>query len=201
MQGFESLLLPAIRRISDRLERATVASEVASYLGIDRSLVLTEFRKAQSPKSAQAARPPHESIPLTERILIRSMMLDAEVRAMLLPRLQSSSAARRYTVWPLLNSFSKAAETGGDFSFEAIEAGLEEIHRPLLSGALFADSSEEVLSPDQVAAFVRMLEINETKLAEEALRFRLKEAERAGNAAHAFSIMEELNRLQKGERS
>ena len=42
--GFEALLLPSIRRISDRLERAAVATEVAEYLGVDRSLVLKEFR-------------------------------------------------------------------------------------------------------------------------------------------------------------
>src|SRR5436190_1242884 len=40
--GFEAVLLPSIRKISDRLERATVAGEVAEYLGVDRSIVLKE---------------------------------------------------------------------------------------------------------------------------------------------------------------
>ena len=39
-------LLPAIQRVSDKLERAAIADDVASYLGVEPGLVLDHFKKA-----------------------------------------------------------------------------------------------------------------------------------------------------------
>ena len=40
------LLLPAVQRIPDKLERAAVASDLAGYLGVDPGLVLDQFKRA-----------------------------------------------------------------------------------------------------------------------------------------------------------
>ena len=45
----------AIQRIPDKLERATIANEVAGYLGVDRGLVLEEFRKTAGGAKASGA--------------------------------------------------------------------------------------------------------------------------------------------------
>ena len=63
--GFEAVLLPSIRKISDRLERATVAGEVAEYLGVDRSIVLKEFRTGPQAKPGAKRQLPESSMTRT----------------------------------------------------------------------------------------------------------------------------------------
>ena len=88
--GFEALLLPAIRKISDRLERAAVAGEVAEYLGVDRALVLKEFRSTPSPKNTNGDNSRKLSpSTMTERVLVRSLLADADVRDILVPSLSA----------------------------------------------------------------------------------------------------------------
>jgi hypothetical protein len=38
-------LLPAIQRVSDKLERAAIAGDLAGYLGVEPGLVLDHFKK------------------------------------------------------------------------------------------------------------------------------------------------------------
>ncbi len=45
MDAFK-FLMPSIQKISDELERAAIANDVAGYLGVDPGLVLDRFRKA-----------------------------------------------------------------------------------------------------------------------------------------------------------
>ena len=203
MEGFQALLLPAIRRISDKLERATVASEVADYLGIDRTVVLGEFRRAPAgpPQGkARPASPPRPNVPLRERILLRSLLERAEVRATLLGRMSASEAARRFTIWPILEAIAAIEDCGGELSYPEIELRLDSSHHSLAEAAFFADNSEEVLSEEQAAAFARVLDADDRRLAVESLRSRLKQAERSGDGARAFQLMEELNRFESGNK-
>jgi DNA primase len=199
--GFQSLLMPSIRRISDRFERATVASEVADYLGIDRNLVLNEFRRNpavrdQTLRGAVKIEP----LPRTERILLRSLVADGEVRSVLLPALQGSTAARRFLIWPILEVLSELHENGEEFTLPIIESRLTEPLQALLPLTFFADMNEEVFSVDQAAAYVRVLESEDQKLQVESVRALLRQAERSGNTTEAFRLVGELNRLQKGPR-
>ena len=50
-------LLPSVQKIGDKLARAAVADDLASYLGVDRGLVLDQFKKAATERQAPAARP------------------------------------------------------------------------------------------------------------------------------------------------
>jgi DNA primase len=195
--GFQSMLLPAIRRISDRLERATVATEVADYLSIDRNVVLSEFRRAPAIRERTAAAPKTENIPNIERILLRSLITDAGVRGQLLPFLQASAAARRFAIWPILEVLIALNELGEDCSFTTIESRLSEAMQGLLSAAFFADSSGEIFSLEQATSYTRVLEAEDRKLEIEALRSRLKEAERSGNTTEAFRLIDELNSLKR----
>ena len=49
-------LLPAVQKVSSPLERAAVANDLADYFGIDRSLVLDQFRKAAGERKAGVPR-------------------------------------------------------------------------------------------------------------------------------------------------
>ena len=73
MEGFK-WLLPVIRRISDKIERAAVADEVAEYLGVERGLVLDEFRRVASGRQKEIRVSPLSQVPKAERILLRSLV-------------------------------------------------------------------------------------------------------------------------------
>jgi DNA primase len=199
--GFKAVLLPAIRRISDRLERAAVATEVADYLGIDRNTVLNEFRRVPTGREGTVAAKRSENAPNIERILLRSIVSDREVRNILIPAIRASAAARRFSIWPILEVISELTEDGDDCTFTVIESRLSETMQALLSGALFADSSDEIFSLEQAASYVRVLNMEDQKLQVESLRARLKEAERSGSTSEAFRLIEELNRLQRSRKA
>src|SRR5690349_11724563 len=60
-------LLPAVQKISDKLERAATVNDLASYLGVDPGLVLEQFKKSAGDKRAPAPRAdPGSAIPLPE---------------------------------------------------------------------------------------------------------------------------------------
>ena len=47
-------LLPAVQRISDQLERMTIANDVAGYIGVDRGMVLDSFKKAVAERQRES---------------------------------------------------------------------------------------------------------------------------------------------------
>ena len=51
MDAFK-FLLPAVQKISDKLERAAVASDLAGYLGVEPGLVLEQFKRAATDRHA-----------------------------------------------------------------------------------------------------------------------------------------------------
>jgi DNA primase len=199
-EGFQTMLLPAIRRISDRLERAAVATEVADYLSIDRNVVLNEFRRVPAVREQATTPGKTDQVPKSERILLRSVFSDTEVRQMLMPAIQASNAARRFVIWPILEVLIEINEMGEEVSFGTVESRLNESMQTLLSLVLFADTNEEIFSLEQASAYVRLLESGDRKLQVEFLRTRLKEAERNGNTSEAFQLIEELNALQSARK-
>ena len=97
MDAFK-FLLPAVQKISDKLERAAVASDLAGYLGVEPGLVLDQFKRAatdrrrpgpgrrRSPSSAPAVQ-----IPALERILLNALLSSEATRQQILPRLPAGN--------------------------------------------------------------------------------------------------------------
>ena len=198
--GYEALLLPAIKRISDRLERATVASEVADYLGLDRNVVLSEFRRMPGQRPQPAAAPRSDEPPIRERVLVRSIVLSSDVRDLLVPRLQVSRAARTFTVWPLLEAILALYDDSPAFSYEALDARTGGENR-LLHNILIADKSDEVFTPEQAQSFADLLESEDLVIECKQLEREIQEAEKSGRLAAALELMprhaELRNRLNR----
>ena len=199
VQGFETVLLPAIRRISDRIERAAVAGEVAEYLGVDRALVLKEFRGTPIPGRDNGARPPVANPSrMTERVLVRSLLVSADAREVLMEVLPESEAVRQFSVWPILETIFALHDRGEVVSFEAVDARLSDpAQKSLLSSAVFADTSEEIFTREQAMAYAALLNVEDNKLRAGVLRAQLREAERSGNLNEALRITGELTALQR----
>ena len=91
MEAFR-FLLPSVQKIGDKLERAAIASDLAGYLGVDRGLVLDQFKKAATDRRGAAGVPqkaPKQevTVPAIEGILLNTVVGSAEVRAEMLPLL------------------------------------------------------------------------------------------------------------------
>src|SRR6476646_9040153 len=81
-------LLPAVQKISDKLEQAATVNDLASYLGVDASLVLDQFKKSAATRRAPDPQPaPASGIPHMERILINALLSSERARAEMLPSL------------------------------------------------------------------------------------------------------------------
>ena len=96
-------LLPSIQRISDKLERATIAEEVASYLGVERGLVLEQFRKIAVNKGNSMDRRQSPSVPATEKLLLNALLVSADARAEVLPRLIALRVLQSFTLRPIFD--------------------------------------------------------------------------------------------------
>jgi DNA primase len=197
--GYQAVLLPAIRRISDRLERASVAAEVAEYLGLDRNLVLEEFRRTPGqrvPQPAKPAKPP--TIPARQLELVRSLVVNPDIRETLLPRIQASQAARKFLVWPVLEAMLNLFQTDPRFTYQTLESKLAEPGRALVSAELFADEHREPLEREHLGVALQWLDNEdfETRIGE--IQQQIREAERAGDLTGALGLMTQLEGMKRG---
>jgi hypothetical protein len=137
---------------------------------------------------------------MTERVLVRSLLLDSGVRTTLLPALAKSEAAKRFKLWPSIEVMAQLESGGESVTFSAVEARVpEDSQKHLLSAAIFADNTGEVFSQEQARLYLSILESEDAKLRAEELRARLKVAERAGDWDEAFRLTAELTGLQRSQ--
>lgn len=186
-------LMPAIQRVSDRLERATIAGEVAGYLGIDRGLVLDQFRRSAAHRTAGP--PPNQSVDVSprEKLLLNALLVSSAARAEILPGLLELEIAEQFVTRRILDAVSSM---GQSFSFSDLEGRLDDRDRDLLTRLVFADElGEEVEAFHQALECLRTLESQNRELRRAALRDRIKAAERNGDMGEALRLMEQLNGL------
>ena len=194
---FETVLLPAIRRISDKLERAAIAGEVADYLGVDRSIVLKEFRTAPQAKREKPSQQINR-VPVAEQVLLRSIMSDPEVAEALVQPLAKSDSVRRYITWPVLKIVLELVEGRERVNFQSVESRLlDEEQRTLLASAVLADNSGEVFSREQAGDFLGKLAADDLRVRVDELRNQIKQAERSGDLDRALRLSAELSDLQR----
>ena len=82
-------LLPAIQRLTDKIERTAIAGDVAGYLGVDSGLVLENFRKAATDRRDKTLVAPVEPIRHDEKILLKLFLDSEEARDRLIPELKT----------------------------------------------------------------------------------------------------------------
>jgi len=199
MDAFK-FLLPAVQKISDKLERAAVANDVAGYLGVDPGLVLDQFKKAATERrgalpDTPASRPRVE-IPALERILVQALVSSDETRREILPRLPQPMTAH----FTSREIFEALAQMGaGPLSFGALDARLSEPGRALLHEILTADEiGDDATCLAHAEACLRRLGEDYRRRQMDEIRFRVKSAERDGNIDEVVRWTGELMRLDGG---
>jgi DNA primase len=195
--GFQ-FLLPAIQRISDKLERMAIANDVAGYLGVDAGLVLDQFRKSADGRKGGPARAPKAAVPPVERMLLQAVLLDEESRHAVLPQLRRLAAIENFATRRVFEAVFQAADSGSAVDFSQVEGRLDEANRALLHEVIFADHIvDETVYLDQALACLRRLEEEQFESQRAELRARVKSAEREGKLQDALHWMKELGRLEK----
>jgi hypothetical protein len=127
-------------------------------------------------------------------------MTEGDARDAVLDVIRRSEAVRRYAVWPILQAAIQSADAGEPLRFEAVEGRLTEpAHKGLLSSLIFADSSDELISTEQVMSCLQVLDADDTKLRVQELRAQVIQAERSGNWDEALRLNEQLTLLQRAQ--
>ena len=123
-------LLPAIQRVSDKLERAAIADDVAGYLGVEPGLVLDHFRKAAAERREKPLAIAGEPVRAVEKILLNALLLSEEIRAEILPAAERDAGGRAvHDRGGSSRLCSRCMRTSPEFRFSELEARLEESDR------------------------------------------------------------------------
>ncbi|MSV28537.1 MAG: DNA primase [Bryobacterales bacterium] len=187
-------LLPAIQGLAGKIERMTVANDVAGYLGVDAGLVLENFRKAASERRETAMRAaPVESVRPVERILLNLLLSNPAARERIVPALRSLDSVSTFVTRRVFQSLFALYDANPSFVFGELEARLEEKDQPMLHAALRDETGADELSIEQGLACLRNLESAQREVRRAELKQRVKEAERAGDLAGALRLAEELS--------
>jgi DNA primase len=194
--GFQ-FLLPGIQRLSDKLERLAVVNDVAGYLGVDPGPVLENFRKAAE-RREKTVRHATEPVKAVERILLNLVLVNADARSQLLPRLKRMPALAQFSTRRIFEAVFALDEAGNTVMFSDLDARLEENDRTLLASAVLADETDsEVLSLEQGEACLLTLESTQRDTERAAIKAQVRTAERDGNFAEALRLSAELSRMDK----
>jgi DNA primase len=188
-------LLPAIQGLPDKLERAAVATDVASYLGIERGLVLENFRKMAVDRPDKPIRM-REPLPNTDRILLNLLLTNVEAREVILPQLIELPAVKTSSARRIYEALFALAASGSPINFAQLHGRLEDEDREVLSESLFREGVEPTLE-DGLACLEKMRHTDLTAERDQ-LKLAIKEAERRGDMKEALRLMQELEKTRTG---
>jgi DNA primase len=192
-------LLPAVQRISDRLERMAVANDVANYIGVPPSMVLDSFRKSAADRQEKYIELPKTAIRPDERGLINVLLSNAEGCDRLIEDLMGVETLGRLDTRRILQAIIAVHAAGGRVSFDAVSARLEDNDRRILAEMLFAEDPavEEFGIEWGRKCIGRLLDADERQRYLQ-LKTRINELERAGKLDDAMLLMQELGKLKQG---
>ncbi len=197
-------LLPAIQRIPDKIERAGVAGDLAAYLGVDRGMILEQFKKAALDQRERKTAFREEPVPAVEKLLLRALLLYPGLREELAPQLEREEVLAEFRLRPVFETLLSLFRVQPDFEYAELDARLEDSGRGLLSRVLFADEMEETGDMDQARldalSCLRTLEARTREGKVSSLQRMAKEAIDRGNTNEAMRLMEELDALKRQHR-
>jgi DNA primase len=192
-------LLPAVQRISDRLERSAIANDVASYIGVPPSMVLDGFRKSAADRQEKYIELPKTVVAPDERGLINLLLSNIEGCDGLIEDLTRVEALDRLDTRRILQAIIAVHAAGGRATFDAVAARLEDNDRRILAEMLFAEDPgvEEFGIEWGRKCIGRLLHTDEQQRYMQ-LKARIYEMERAGKRDEAMLLMQELGKLKQG---
>jgi DNA primase len=193
VDAFQSLL-PAIQGLSNKIERGTVANDLAGYLGIEAGLVLEHFRKmaADRVERVPLQRAEHEAHS-TDRILLTLLLSNDEGRAQLVAALRGMVVPRMGATRPLYESIIAMHDSGEPVNFVAVHERLAEGNRKLLEDIVLKDDVTGASVEDGLACIEAWRREIQGQ-AQRDMKTQIKQAEREGRFEDALRLMEQLGK-------
>ncbi|MCW5962810.1 MAG: DNA primase [Bryobacterales bacterium] len=190
-------LLPAIQKVNSRLRRSALADEVTAYLGIERSMVLDQFKTAalaRRKEDLSAGTAPSSGH--LEHILISCLVNLPEVANELLPFLAQLDGWRKLPSAPVMDAMIRAHQNGEPLRFGTIEPRLDAADKDILSSMLLDEEvHKESHTRDQAIACLKKLDLIQIADFRREIKRRVREAEQQGNLEEAFRLAEQLIQL------
>ena len=186
MEGFRTMLKPALEKIPDKLERLAIVNDLSSYLGVDAKAILEQLNvTAAAPKQKQMT----ASLTLTdsESTLIRGLLSNPAVFPEIDARLKQLSFWRNLKGNKILSAI-----LDGSTNMNELDARLDDTNRRLLASVMFADKTDGEVSPEQLSACVERLEAEERAQQVASIRDEIRRLEREGKYAEAIAKQREL---------
>ncbi|MFN7938081.1 MAG: DNA primase [Bryobacteraceae bacterium] len=194
-------LLPAVMKIPDKIERASLAGDLASYIGVERGMLLEQFKKAAADKRQETIEVKSLGVRSVEKILLSALILHPELRGGIVPQLEGNAAVGEFRTRAIFEAVLNLYHLNPEFHFEDLEGRLSDADQTLLSRLVFADELQEAGSAETVEANVQScLKVldQELKVVRHAdLRRRIREAEQRGDMNTALQLMQELDRTRE----
>ena len=194
-------LMPAVQRISDRMERMVVAGELAGYIGVDRGIVFESFKKAVAERQESKFERPRAVLRHDERMLLNALLRggeDPEAAEALVSELTHMETIATLPTRHIFQAIFALHEGGGKVGFDAVHGRLEEADQELLAHAVLAEDSE--FSQEEVEAALASMRRSESERKRGEMKRRIKDFERAGNWQEAIRLAEELHRIERDSR-
>jgi len=191
-------LMPAVQRISDRMERMVIAGDVASYIGVDRGMVLDSFKKAIADRQENRFERPKVVLRHDERMLINALLTRPELAREVVPELKEMESIATFPSRRIFQAMFALEAGGGRLEFEALHARLDEEDQHLLAHVALGDEVE--VSEEELAAAMASVRRSEGGHRRAELKRRIKESERAGNWNEALRLASELQSLDRDAR-
>jgi hypothetical protein len=197
--GILDALLPAVKQISDPIERSAVANDVAAYVGVERGVVLDRFRKTAAERQDRPLERPKIAMRADERLMLNALFDRGEMREEMIGELRSMDALGRMPARRIFQAVFALHDAGGALTFDAVHARLEEADQNLLADAVLREEVET--SRDEVLAAMASIRRSGEQQRRDELKARIKESERAGDWNEALRLTGELQGLDRGART
>lgn len=190
-------LAPVLQQVHDKLERGTIAKELAEYLNVDRETIRENLRPQNLSQPVPKARSVGASLPPNEKLLAACFLQSQDARSVIRQYLRQTNILQLLE----LGSFFEAAlamdEEGESFSVEQALQGLDTRMQKILTELSFADLGiSESDAPQQALHCLEALETTGRMRKREDLKRRVRELEQAGKFPEALQLAEELNNLK-----
>ena len=190
-----NFLLPKVQGISDSLERMTVANDVASYIGVDKGMVLDHFKRAAGDRNERAIQRPVSPVRQDERMLLIALLTQSEGRVEILEQMRMLETMETLPLRRIFQAIFALDDAAGRIGFEEVNARLEVADQNLLAQAVLNEDSE--ISMEEVKASVASLLRSEQQYLRLQLKARIRESERSGKFDEAVQLMRELDGIER----
>jgi DNA primase len=195
MKALEALR-PAVNLIPQEIKRAALAEELASHLGVNKGLILEEFRRSATQRRKAPLRTHIVTLGPSERLLLELFIDSPAAREEMLSDAEEIARAQSQPVAALFTALQAAASGQNELDFSAFEARLDEANRELLNRTVFERDRHAVSIEEGRDALVGLRQQaweNEYR----EVRQQIADAERSGDREKTLELLAKRMGLEK----